>query len=200
MGNQKLSSTPRKNHRLQDALLELKEEGKIQHIGVCNYNAEGMSTILQHGRVDSLQTPLSMVRKRYGQDLKDVCSSGLATKVPIGVIGYEPLCRGLLTGKYNRMPLFPPGDVRGQDDWFKGSRYLQVTELVRLLRQIARKVRSTPAALAIAWSAAQDGVITSIVGAKNPEQIRQNASASLLLSKSKLMNVVEQVVSEQPPI
>ena len=183
-----------------DALLELKEEGKIQHIGVCNYNAEGMSTILQHGRVDSLQTPLSMVRKRYGQDLKDVCSSGLETKVPIGVIGYEPLCRGLLTGKYNRMPVFPPGDVRGQDDWFKGSRYLQVTELVRLLRQIARKVRSTPAALAIAWSAAQDGVITSIVGAKNPEQIRQNAAASMLLGKSKLMNVVEQVVSEQPPI
>ena len=183
-----------------EALLELQMEGKIQHIGVCNYNAEGMKTLLKCGRVDSLQTPLSMVRKRYGQDLKDVCNSGLDTGSPIGVIGYEPLCRGLLTGKYTKMPLFPPGDVRAQDDWFKGTRYLQVNELVRLLRQIAGKVRSSPAALAIAWSAAQEGVTTTIVGAKRPEQIRQNAAASMLLEKKKLMKVVEQVVADQPPI
>jgi len=183
-----------------EALLSLQEEGKVRHIGVCNYNAGGMGEILRHGRVDSLQTPLSMVRKRYGQDLIDVCQSGLQTKTPIGVIGYEPLCRGLLTGKYSGMTEFPPGDVRGQDDWFKGSRFLQVMGLVRYLRQIARKVNTTPAALAVAWSAAQTGVITSIVGAKRPQQIRENAAASLLLEKPKIMKVVSQVVADQPPI
>ena len=179
-----------------DALLELQQEGKVQHIGVCNYNAGGMAEILACGRIDSLQTPLSMVRKRYGQDLIDVCESGLQTRTPIGVIGYEPLCRGLLTGKYKSITAFPPGDVRGQDDWFKGSRFLQVMGLVRYMEQIARKVKTTPAALAVAWSAAQTGVITSIVGAKRPEQIRENAAASLLLSKPKIMKVVNQVVAD----
>ena len=183
-----------------DALLELQREGKVKHIGVCNYNAGGMAEILRCGRIDSLQTPLSMVRKRYGQDLIEVCESGLQTRTPIGVIGYEPLCRGLLTGKYKSITAFPPGDVRGQDDWFKGNRFLQVMGLVRYMEQIARKVKTTPAALAVAWSASQTGVVTSIVGAKRPEQIRENASASLLLEKPKIMKVVNQVVADQPTI
>ena len=183
-----------------EELLKLKEEGKIRWIGVCNYNAEGMKEILSHGRVDTLQTPLSMVRKRFGPDLQELCRTGDGRNQPIGVIGYEPLCRGLLTGKYLSMPTFPPGDVRAQDDWFKGSRYIQVSQLVRMLQQIARKVGTTPAALAIAWSAAQTGVATSIVGAKRADQIQKNAEAGALLKRPKLLSVLDQLVARQPPI
>lgn len=183
-----------------EALVALQEEGKVQHIGVCNYNASGLSELLSSGRLDSFQTPLSMVRKRYAQDLKQVCESGGGTRTPIGVIGYEPLCRGLLTGKYRGLTSFPDGDVRAQDDWFKGTRFLQVMGLLRLLDQIAAKVGTTLSALAIAWSAAQPGVVTSIVGAKRPEQIQENAGASDLLQRKKLMSVLQRIVEDQPPI
>ena len=79
-------------------------------------------------------------------------------------------------------------------------RYLQVSQLVRMLQQIARKVGTTPAALAIAWSAAQQGVTTSIVGAKRAEQIQKNAEAGALLERPKLMNVLDHLVARQPPI
>lgn len=180
-----------------EALVRLKEEGKIRYVGVCNYNREGLDKILSTTRIHSFQTPLSMVRKRFGSDLQEVC---LNPARPIGVIAYEPLCRGLLTGKYKAMPLFPPGDVRAQDDWFKGSRYLQVSGLVRMLEQVGKKVGTTPAALAIAWSANQPGVTTCIAGAKRANQVQNNASACRLLEKEKLMTVIEKIVSQQPTI
>jgi aryl-alcohol dehydrogenase-like predicted oxidoreductase len=183
-----------------EALMALKDEGKIQHIGVCNYNSEGMLGLMKHGEIESFQTPLSMVRSRYDRNLKDLCESGGGSQHPIGVIGYEPLCRGLLSGKYRGIVSFPPGDVRGQDDWFKGARFFQVLGLVRLLDQIGIKVKSPLAALAIAWSANQPGVVTSIVGAKKPEQIKENARASDLLQRPKLMSVLNRIVADYPPI
>ena len=183
-----------------ETLLELQHEGKVAHIGACNYNHRGLSELLQHGPLTSLQTPLSMVRSRFEPALQDLCSGDSPATNPIGVIGYEPLCRGLLTGKYRVMTSFPPGDVRAQDDWFKGARFLRVLGLVRVLDKVAEKVKTSLPTLAVAWSANRPGVTTSIVGAKRAEQIQETADASDLLEHPRLWPVLNRIVDEYPPI
>jgi len=183
-----------------EALLHLQEEGKIAHIGACNYNADGLTGLLEHGLITTLQTPHSMVRSQYDQNLREICESGGAQQHPLGVIAYEPLCRGLLTGKYRIHPNFPPDDVRAQDDWFKGDRFSQVMGFLKIMDQVSEKVRVSLPTLAVAWSIRQPGVTTTIVGAKRPEQILETSRAHKLLDCPKLWSVLDRIVKEYPTI
>ena len=184
-----------------EALLSLQQEGKIRHIGVCNYNADALADMAQKGSISTLQTPLSMVRSKYSKELKQLCVHGPGGgKSPIGVIAYEPLCRGLLTGKYRSLTTFPDEDVRAQDDWFKGARFLHILGLIRILDKVGKKVRATPGQLAIAWSMRQPGVTTTIVGAKRPEQILENANSVTLLDHPRLWPVLDKIVDDYPPV
>ena len=94
----------------------------------------------------------------------------------------------------------PPGDVRAQDDWFKGTRFLRVLGLVKVLEKVAEKVKTSLPTLAVAWSANRPGVTTSIVGAKRAEQIQETAGASGLLEHPRLWPILNRIVDEYPPI
>jgi aryl-alcohol dehydrogenase-like predicted oxidoreductase len=172
-------------------LEDLQDEGKIRHFGVCNYNAEGLETALAaSARLVSLQCGYSMIRREFEHGPRPIC-----LEADVGVLAYEPLGRGLLTGKFRGFPLhFPETDLRLRDARFHGERYLRIRTLVHDLTVIAHRARTSPAALAIGWVCTRPGVTAAIFGAKSPEQVLQNVQAVNLLEKRKLWDFLDPVV------
>lgn len=158
------------------ALESLKSSGKISHYGVCNYPAPLLKEVMHLGHPAALETPYSMVRREFEQELRGICMPNDSNGWPrqkLGVIAYETLCRGLLTGKYAPGHLFGSNDMRSRDRRFSGEWGKKNDVFIQSLRPIANKLNISLAALAIGWVCQMPGVTAAVVGAKRPGQVRE---------------------------
>lgn len=173
-----------------EALMALREGGKIKHFGLCNYGSDELTRALAYcPELACLQTPYSMLRREFEYALREVVAPEAAPR--LGVLVYETLCRGLLTGKFASRPSFPESDLRHNDERFAEPRWSRVQPLIGALRVVASKLNVPPAALAIAWTLRQLGVTVAIVGAKRPEQVIANVQAFELLGREKVWQALQ---------
>ncbi len=182
----------------------LRSEGKIRTIGLSNYNAGGMREAASHGNIDILQTPYSILRREFEHELAPLCadfpsrpaddgSTGAAR--PLGVLAYEPLCRGMLTGKYGPRVNFPESDLRARDERFTGPRYLRALTIISRLGLLARRLDVPVAAIAIAWVLRNPVVTSALVGAKRADQVIANVRAAELLEREDIWPEVDRIVA-----
>lgn len=181
-----------------EALERLKERGWIRHWGLCNFEAGPLAEARQLGPVASLQTPYSLLRGEFEEELRAEClrsrrAPGEEGARPLGVLAYEALCRGLLSGKFRTPPTFPEDDQRSWDERFSGPAFARGNGLAQDLAAAGARLGVTAAAIALAWVARQPGITAVIAGARSPEQVRQNAQAARLLEARKLWEVVDQL-------
>jgi len=169
-----------------EALVRLREEGKVRHLGLCNHGPEAIEAWADALAV--AQAPLSLIRR---EGLSDVVPA--ARRGGVGVLAYEPLARGLLSGKFRALPRFPESDMRRRDPRFWASRFGQLAPSVGRLRAMAARVGVPPAALAVAWVASRPGVTAALVGAKRPAQVRENVQASRLLARPDAATLLDAV-------
>ncbi|MGB0640754.1 MAG: aldo/keto reductase, partial [Myxococcota bacterium] len=174
-----------------EALEKLREKGHIRYFGLCNYEADDVRLAKAHPGMVSLQTPYSMLRREFEQSLRASCTSGRT----LAVLAYEPLCRGLLSGKFLQQPTFPETDMRSWDERFQGSRFIHAQQLCGSLAKVGQKLELPTAAIAVGWAIAQPGITAAIVGAKTSEQVRQNVRAAELLQKPKALRVIDQIAA-----
>lgn len=166
----------------------LRREGKLRHLGVCNYPADALARIAAITPIVSLQMGYSLVRREFEGPHRAACA-----ELGLGMLAYEPLCRGLLSGRFTHEPSFPDTDLRSRDDRFKGHRFAHGQRLAADLAKVARKVGVPTAAVAIGWVASRPGVTSVIAGAKGPEQVEQNARAAELVDHRKLWEIVDTI-------
>ena len=171
-----------------EALETLRNSGKIRHFGLCNYDAAGVARAQAFPGMVSVQTPYSLLRPEFESTLRPACNG-------LGVVVYEPLCRGLLTGKFTTPPEFPETDMRAWDERFRGARFRHAAGLVRDLAKVGEKLRVPTSAVAIGWAIAQPGITAAIAGAKRPEQVIENARASEVVGNRKAISVINKVAS-----
>jgi aryl-alcohol dehydrogenase-like predicted oxidoreductase len=170
-----------------EALLALRDGGKLRYFGLCNYASRPIEQALAYApELASLQTPYSMLRREFEFALRD------AVREPdgeqrLGLLAYETLCRGMLTGKFGAAaPRFPTTDLRHADERFREPLWSRAQSLVAALRLVGQKLEVPAAALAIAWVLRQPGVSVAIVGAKRPEQVADHVRALDLLARRKV--------------
>jgi aryl-alcohol dehydrogenase-like predicted oxidoreductase len=173
-----------------DALVRLRDEGKVRHIGLCNYGAAELARAKALAPIVTLQTAYSMARRELEGELLGV-ATGQDGGRALGVLAYEPLARGLLTGKFRSMPRFPKTDLRARDERFTGRRFLSLLNLVMRLDPVAQKAGVPLAALATGWVASRPGITSVIAGAKRPEQIRESALGARLADHAQLFAAVD---------
>lgn len=170
------------------ALTTLQTQGKIQHFGLCNYGPEALAEARALAPIVSLQTPYSLLRRELEGPL-------LAAASGLGVLAYEPLCRGLLSGKYTGNPRFGDDDQRSWDERFQGHRLRHAQSLTAELGRIAARVGVPTSAVAIGWAIAQPGVTAVIAGARTPQQLRENVQADRVAASPKVVEVISRVAS-----
>ena len=151
-----------------EAMAELKEEGKVRHIGVSNFDVEQMERIRDIAPVETLQPPYNMLKRGIEDEILPYCQEN-----DIGVIAYSPMRSGLLTGKMSpeRVANLPADDWRRNSSDFQEPRLSRNLELVSLLEEIGVEHGRSPGEVAIAWTLRHPAVTAAIVGGRRPDQV-----------------------------
>jgi myo-inositol catabolism protein IolS len=157
------------------ALNNLKEHGKIRAIGVSNFSKAQLEEAADYGRIDSLQPPYSLFWRQVEEDALPYCLENNIT-----ILAYSSMAQGLLTGKFGSNHKFAKGDHRSKNKLFKPENYQRVQLALEKLRPITERNGISMGQLALAWLIAQPGTC-AIAGARNAEQVRQNAKAGEII-------------------
>lgn len=157
-------------------LLNLKQQGKIRAIGVCNVSAAELDENLREGGIVSDQFRYSMLHREAEQDILPYCA-----KHQLATLTYMSLEQGLLTGKIGMDRVFQPTEFRSNtywNDWMIPSNRKRVLDLLASWKDLTAKYGCTIAQLVIAWTAAQPGVTHVLAGGRNIAQVADNAKAA----------------------
>ncbi len=158
------------------ALDDLVRSGKVRYLGCSNFTAWRLALALgastRHGleRFQTLQPRYNLLYREIETELLPLCRDQA-----VGVIVFNPLAGGLLTGKY-RPGEAPRAGTRftlGRSAAHDQGRYWHEEQLA-LAHEIAAAARARdqhPAAVAVAWVLAQPGITSAIVGASSPDQL-----------------------------
>ncbi len=192
-----------------EALEQLRQAGKIDAYGLCNVGPKLLDEALSIAPVGALQTPYSMVRRDFEGELRQRCGAKDESghwRQKLGVLAYEPLCRGLLSGKFlltgsseHTPPSFPENDLRARDPRFQDPAWSRINPLVQALRLIGDRLQVPPAALAIAWVLRQPGISTVLCGAKRRSQLNENLQAMELLRRDRVFAALAPFVAATRP-
>ena len=148
-------------------------EGRVRWAGVSNFDVAQMEAFGRIRRVDTLQSPYSLLRREIEEE---ILPYGQAHG--IGVFVYGALAHGLLTGKYRGTPRFAADDWRAASGLFAGEEFRHNVAAVERLTRVAKESGRTVAQLAVAWVLAHPAVHCAILGARNAAQIRETAAAA----------------------
>ena len=155
---------------------DLVRAGKVRYVGCSNYPAWQVALALgiseRHGwaRFDCVQPRYNLLYREIEAELLPLCRHA-----GLGVIAYNPLAGGFLSGKYRSLEA-PPAGTRfslGKTGELYRQRYWQQAQLeaVERLRQFFQPRGKSLISVAVAWVMSQPGVTSAIVGASRPEQL-----------------------------
>ena len=172
-------------------MLSLRDEGKVRAIGLSNHNVPLLERAFALGGLASLQPPLSAIRRSAAGDVVPWCR-----KRGVGVISYGSLESGLLSGGFDRGRLeqTDPADWRRRNPAFTEELDANL-RVAGAIRVVAERHEVTPAAAAIVWVLAWDGVTGAIVGGRRPEQIDDWLSASHVVLTDEDLDLVAAAIA-----
>jgi 1-deoxyxylulose-5-phosphate synthase len=165
------------------ALDDLVHQGKVRYTGCSNFltyqlvRAIGRSETLRLVRFDSVQPRYNLLFRQIEREMLPFCG-----EEGVGVIPYNPIAGGLLSGKHSRAEppaegtRFTLGTAGGmyQDRYWNEPEFDTVEELGRLADQAGVKLVT----LSVAWVLANKAVTAPIIGASNPGQLDASLAAA----------------------
>ncbi len=165
------------------ALDDLVRSGKVRYIGCSNFLAYQLATALWTSerlglaRFDCLQPRYNLLFREMENEVFPLCR-----QEGVGVIAYNPLAGGFLTGKYHKGQdvvegtrfALPRAGTRYQARYWREAQFDAVEEL----KQVTDAHGLSLAQVAVAWVLANPVITAAIVGATSPEQLSQTLPAS----------------------
>lgn len=171
------------------ALDDLVRSGKVRYIGCSNYaawqmmKALGISDARQIERFASNQLYYSLQSRDIEAEIVPACLDQ-----GVGILVWSPIAGGLLSGKYRRGVPAPAGS-RHLSEWDEPPVHDEdkLYDTIELAVKIGESHGVSAARVSLAYLAQKPGVTSVIVGARTPEQLRDNlAAASLALSAEEI--------------
>lgn len=168
------------------ALDDVVRQGKVRYVGCSNFQAWLLASALWTSdklglaRFDCVQPRYNLLFREIENELLPLCRHH-----GVGVIPYNPLAGGFLTGKY-KPNAEPTSDTRfglsGRAGTIYRQRYWQETQFAAVahLQEFFAARNKSLTQVAIAWVLAQPGITSPIVGATSSEQLRQSLPATEL--------------------
>lgn len=179
---------------------ELVQQGKILYPAASNHAAwqvmKGLGVSARHGwaRYECIQPMYNLVKRQAEVELLP-----MAQAEKLGVIPYNPLGAGLLTGKYGRERR--PEIGRLVENKMYASRYSDpmVYEVAERFVTFSQARGYDPAALALAWVGSHPAITAPIVGARNLAQLKSSLKALDIAMTADLRAEIS-ALSPEPPL
>jgi len=165
------------------ALDDLVHQGKVRYVGCSNFltyqlvRAVGRTETLGLARLDSVQPRYNLLFRQIEREMLPYCG-----EEGVGVIPYNPIAGGLLSGKHAREAA-PAAGTRftlGNAAQSYQDRYWhdQEFETVDVLAGLAAEAGVSLVTLAAAWVLAHPAVTAPIIGASRPDQLDASLAAT----------------------
>jgi 1-deoxyxylulose-5-phosphate synthase len=183
------------------ALDDLVHQGKVRYTGCSNFltyqlvRAVGRSETLGLARFDSVQPRYNLLFRQIEREMLPFCAED-----GVGVIPYNPIAGGLLSGKHSRSAP-PPEGTRFTLGW-AGAMYQErywnehAFDTVEALRKLADQAGVSLVTLAVAWVLANKAITAPIIGASRPEQLDDSLAAAAYALDADLKRQLDEVTHE----
>ena len=179
-----------------DTMNELIREGKIRHWGLSNETAWGAMRTCQiadskhQARPLSIQNPYNLLNRSF-----EVGLSEISIREKISLLAYSPLGFGLLSGKFHTHTDTP----RDRINQFKNlMRYngQKSHEATAMYIEIAENAGISPAQLALSFVNDRPFVTSTIIGATNMDQLKENIESIYVKLSPEIITQIEAVHKE----
>jgi aryl-alcohol dehydrogenase-like predicted oxidoreductase len=177
------------------ALDEMIKAGKIRYVGVSNESAWGVCEYVKRAemhnlpRIATIQNLYNLTARAFETSLLDEA----CYRTRVSLLAYSPLAFGQLTAKYiddpqarGRLTIYPP-------TW--SPRYLrpEVIEATKEYAALARANGMTPTQMALAWCYSRWFVASTIIGATNLEQLKENIDAAEITLSDEVVKAIDAI-------
>ena len=183
------------------ALDDLVRAGKVRYIGCSNFPAYRLALAL--GRSDTLglarfvcmQPRYNLLFRQFERDLLPLCA-----EEGIGVIPYNPLAGGMLSGKHKRGAAaaegtrftIPNAGPMYRDRYFHDREFETVDAYVKLAAEAGIK----PVTLAMAWVMQHPAITAPIIGASRADQLDDSLAAMETTLDAELMKKLDELTRD----
>ncbi|NNG22715.1 aldo/keto reductase [Telluria aromaticivorans] len=176
-----------------EALGEMVKAGTIRHIGISNESAWGVCEYVKQAearglpRIATVQNLYNLTARAFETSLMDEA----CYREGVSLLAYSPLAFGQLTAKYlddpqarGRLTIFPP-------NW--SPRYVRPGVLAATAEYaaLARSHGLKPSQMALAWCYSRWFVGSTIIGATNLEQLKENIDAADVVLPAEVVEGIE---------
>jgi aryl-alcohol dehydrogenase-like predicted oxidoreductase len=153
----------------QEAVEDLKGEGKIRHFGVSinDHQPANAIRLIESGLVDTVQVIYNVFDQSPEDELLPAC-----LEHGVGVIVRVPFDEGALTGAITPETTFDAGDFRNH--YFRGDRKEQVQERVRAIVSELGVTEDEIAEVALRYILSHPAVSTVIPGMRSVRNVERN--------------------------
>jgi len=180
------------------AMDDLVTSGKVRYIGCSNFLAWQLaealwtSDKLNLARFDCDQPRYNILFRMIEDEIVPLCQSQ-----GVGIIAYNPLAGGMLTGRYDkgqavqqgtRFALANSGELYRKRYWKEA-----VFEEVEAIKQFLAPCDKSLTHVALAWVLQQPGITSAILGASRPEQLSDSLQGVDLVLDDEEQKYLDQV-------
>ena len=165
-----------------EALNDVVRSGKARYIGVSNFLAYRLALALGKAEARNF-TRFVSVQPRYNLLFREIEREllPLTQEEGLGVIPYNPLAGGLLTGKHAFAAGPTPGTrftgaaaERYQARYWHEHQFATVEQIKRVVKEAGQNITT----VAVQWVLANPAIRSAIIGASKPEQLNDTLLAS----------------------
>ncbi|MFY8328691.1 aldo/keto reductase [Pseudoalteromonas sp. ZZD1] len=203
-GNVRFSEADTQQHTasmldILEGLNDCVKAGKIKHCGLSDDTPWGISQFLrlseEHNlpRMVSIQNEFSLIHGKDWPYLIEQC-----IHEDIAYLPWSPLAGGMLSGKYQNgaRPEGSRWTLTQRNGLFRNTPASM--QAISQYMEVANQLRITPAQLALAWCNQVDGVSSTIIGATNMTQLKENIDAFNIQLSEQAISDIAQVYQQFP--
>ena len=186
-----------------NAMADLVEAGKIQCVGVSNFNENQM--IRAYSALDKRGIKLASNQVEYNILNRKIESNGVlsrAKELSVSIIAYSPLSKGLVSGKFHDNPMLIKKRIRWRrymrmKNQFSKANLFKSSLVIDELKRIANTYNATSSQIALNWLVHFNGdVVFAIPGATKITQAIDNINSMKIKLSPKDMERLD-IVSKQ---
>ncbi len=177
-----------------NALLDLKDQGKIRAIGLSEASARTIERASRVAKISAVQSEYSLWTRDPEQNgVMESCNRNGISFVP-----FSPLGRGFLTGRFRKPGEITVDDYRSQFPRFSKENFDSNLKIVEELAVISSEKGITNSQLALAWVLSRGKNLVPIPGTKKVRYLEENARAVDVVLTQNDLSRIDEVFRKNP--